>query len=71
MTEQALKQPFADKGFTPAMHRMMAFGGRDNCRKDLGDCSGDNSSEQPMTQPKGVNRRIPLTTYVNPAVNLA
>src|SRR5258705_7398793 len=27
MTEQALKQPFADKGFRPAIHRMMAFGG--------------------------------------------
>src|SRR5947209_3906051 len=36
------------------MHRMMASGGRNNCRKSLGDYSGDESSKQPMTQPKDV-----------------
>jgi hypothetical protein len=57
MTEQALKPPFADGGLGPAMHRMMAFGGRDNGRKDFGDYNGDSSSKQPFTQPKDVKRR--------------
>ena len=57
MAEQALKPPFADRGLGPATHRMMAFGGRNNCRKDFGDYNGDSSSKQPFTQPKDVKRR--------------
>jgi hypothetical protein len=57
MTEQALKPPFAGRGLGPAMHRIMAFGARDNYWKDFSDYNGDSSSKQPFTQPKDMKRR--------------